>query len=1312
MKILFSFLLFLSSYVVSAQCDPISGVTATSITATSALITGTTPSVSLYFVIVYTDGVTTYRQNINDPGAPYPHLFSGPLNSLTPETEYDYYVVRYCSVDDSSSTATQSFTTLEGQCDSVSNAVVTTTSSTATVASSEAAYGTSYIIKYVKQGYTDTASKTGATADFSLTGLKSGSTYYYYIRTYCGTDSAQNTVKTFLTKNSPNYTPQTGYGAQFERTVSRKMAGYPAVNGEPSVIVDGKNDYPSMIQDTTNAEVYHFNPKTQTYFKTSIDVVDDITALKAHKLTPRRIFVKDSLRGGNFTLTYLPGQTADAGVYYAADSIGADYFWVREETQADKVNVLWFGADNTGATNTTAAFDAARDFLKDNRRGGEIFVPAGTYQVSKIVLKAWVSLVGAGNSSTFIIPDTVVNDGKPCGLIEMDAGAVVNVRVEKIALYGNQGKNSTDTALNPNQWGIYLRAQYDEANVQGGIWYSTFKNLVVASFNNGVWSRGQYKTGGGTLPNQHDLYEKLNITVQAGGTAMRFTGQHGQIYVNGGIAKGINATKKALYAVELTCDPDPSQIAKQGVHGEDTLDVACIGSATRTPSNVTFANGFGPQNSNIAFRINRSDNIRIMNCWFENNGGAFAVEGDANISVDGNRLANSSDSTNFTDTLNSGPGFIIKQVNAGGHVDYGQGNYIAGIFNKFLIMEGTAKLNNYPGVTYIGSSNRVMTDADYFPEENPYQITLDSSGNIDIGANKYVLLNPNAVKTTELDTITAFAMPGDVIVLKATNGNFTITTGGNISASAGVLTKMTVRQGATVSLVRTIGVSTKWALVSMPLNYGASEPADGEYYAKNTRIYNNALTVSQALGWVCTTAGIAGTDAVFAPMNGSLNDLEGLRQTLERGTSGTDFNIVSASNTHTLNIPYASIAKNGLIDTIAQSFKGIKTHIDLVKYADNYGSLYDARTLVDKNYVDSSITALGGGVTSVSGTADRVTSTGGTTPVIDISSTFEGLLLKKADNLTGLGNTATSRSNLGATTVGSNLFTLTNPSAITFPRFNADNTVDALSASDFRTAIGAGTGGGDALVANPLSQFASTTSAQLLGVMADETGSGSLVFGTSPTFVTPTLGAAVSTSVSVSGQLNNSTATTARGYRLTNGGSTTTPDVFFGSPAVVTAGTFGIAYDIGNQLAFTHANGTRHIASGLIQLTSLDNTAGSEDGDLSFFTQSAGAAASEKLRITNLGSISLAGTITAGGTTGDQTINKAAGTVNIATGNSSITVTNSLCTANSLVFAVVRTNDAAAIIKNVVPGAGSFVITLNAATGAETSIAFWVVNVF
>lgn len=48
---------------------------------------------------------------------------------------------------------------------------------------------------------------------------------------------------------------------------------------------------------------------------------------------------------------------------------------------------------------------------------------------------------------------------------------------------------------------------------------------------------------------------------------------------------------------------------------------------------------------------------------------------------------------------------------------------------------------------------------------------------------------------------------------------------------------------------------------------------------------------------------------------------------------------------------------------------------------------------------------------------------------------------------------ATGRTSLGGTTVGQAFFTLTNPSAITFPRMNADNTVTALSAANFKSAL-------------------------------------------------------------------------------------------------------------------------------------------------------------------------------------------------------------------------------------------------------------------
>lgn len=85
-------------------------------------------------------------------------------------------------------------------------------------------------------------------------------------------------------------------------------------------------------------------------------------------------------------------------------------------------------------------------------------------------------------------------------------------------------------------------------------------------------------------------------------------------------------------------------------------------------------------------------------------------------------------------------------------------------------------------------------------------------------------------------------------------------------------------------------------------------------------------------------------------------------------------------------------------------------------------------------------------------------------------------------------------------------------------------------------------------------------------------------------------------------------------------------------------------------------------------------------------------------------------TITAGGTTGAQTIDKPAGSVNFAALATSLVVTNNLVTVDSIILCTIQTNDATAILKNVVAGAGSFTINLTAAATAETKVSFLVIN--
>jgi hypothetical protein len=64
------------------------------------------------------------------------------------------------------------------------------------------------------------------------------------------------------------------------------------------------------------------------------------------------------------------------------------------------------------------------------------------------------------------------------------------------------------------------------------------------------------------------------------------------------------------------------------------------------------------------------------------------------------------------------------------------------------------------------------------------------------------------------------------------------------------------------------------------------------------------------------------------------------------------------------------------------------------------------------------------------------------------------------------------------------------------------------------------------LTTNNLSVFAATTSAQLAGVLSDETGTGAAVFANTPTLVTPVIGAATGTSLAVSSFLSVGTAPT------------------------------------------------------------------------------------------------------------------------------------------------------------------------------------------
>jgi len=103
----------------------------------------------------------------------------------------------------------------------------------------------------------------------------------------------------------------------------------------------------------------------------------------------------------------------------------------------------------------------------------------------------------------------------------------------------------------------------------------------------------------------------------------------------------------------------------------------------------------------------------------------------------------------------------------------------------------------------------------------------------------------------------------------------------------------------------------------------------------------------------------------------------------------------------------------------------------------------------------------------------------------DLDATFEATFMKKADSLSDI-------SNVGADTPTDKYALMADGDS-----WESRALVEA-DISDLGTAA--------AMVADKLSVFAATTSAELAGVMSDETGTGKAVFATSPTLVTPLLG--------------------------------------------------------------------------------------------------------------------------------------------------------------------------------------------------------------
>jgi len=302
-----------------------------------------------------------------------------------------------------------------------------------------------------------------------------------------------------------------------------------------------------------------------------------------------------------------------------------------------------------------------------------------------------------------------------------------------------------------------------------------------------------------------------------------------------------------------------------------------------------------------------------------------------------------------------------------------------------------------------------------------------------------------------------------------------------------------------------------------------------------------------------------------------------------------------------------------------------------------------------------------------------------------------------------------------------------------------DNFMQGLNAAESRAELGlgtlstvsGGTGVATALAVNTGTAGSFVVNGGVLGTpssgtVTNLTGTASININGTVGATTPNTGSFTTLVVSGMSTLGMTSVTSATFPPLVAVRTGTATNIANGGFAVNQTTTNDAVDGFGARIVFTLTDSG--VSNSILGYLDVVRSGADNSGSMIFLTGNAGAP-TEVMRCTPnskllvgfqsdqgtgavqiLGGLGLDKTITPAGTTGARTINKAAGSVNLAASATSLVVTNSLVTTNSVIMVTVTSNDTTAKTCSAVAAAGSFTIRPNAAPGAETRVDFLVIN--
>lgn len=485
-----------------------------------------------------------------------------------------------------------------------------------------------------------------------------------------------------------------------------------------------------------------------------------------------------------------------------------------------------------------------------------------------------------------------------------------------------------------------------------------------------------------------------------------------------------NKFENGLYVLDTVGDIDNPWVLKRSDDDDQSSEIAGTFVFIETGTDYA-ATGWVAVVENPSTYVIGVDDIDFIQF-----SGAGIVQAGTGLSADGNILSVNASLPHVTGlgTINSGTwnGDVISPTYGGTGVNNGSNTItLGGSFTHTGAHSLSVTTTNNTSITLPTSGTLAVINNGLGQFAATTSAELASVISDETGTGSLVFATSPTISTSILTGSTSF----DVFNTTATTINaFGAATNIELGATTGTIT---IRNAATVIsgdlevnggdiTTSTTGTATVFNANATTLHIGSAATSVTVGHDTGTTTVNNNLVVSGDLTINGTTTTLNTVTLQVEDKNIEIAKVDvptditadGAGITV-KGAADKTFNWVNASDSWTSS-----------------------EHLDLATGKDYKinGTSVLSNTTLGSSVVNSSLTSVGA----------------------IVSGTWNSTAIAIDHGGTGATTAPQAITNLGATTVGGNLFTLPNPSAVTFLRVNADNTVSTLTAEELKLAIGVG----------------------------------------------------------------------------------------------------------------------------------------------------------------------------------------------------------------------------------------------------------------